>query len=60
MWLLFYEAGVTIVKDILSVQSGVLCVLIGTLYKDMKAKPNILEEYNAREVGVDADERHSS
>ena len=26
------------------------CILMGTVYKDMKLKPNILDEYHAREV----------
>ena len=40
-----------IVNKILNVKNGERCALIGTLYKDMKLKPSILDEVNAREVG---------
>ena len=42
--------AVPYVDKILDLKQGVECVLIGTIYKDMKLKPNILDEYNAREV----------
>ncbi len=38
------------VDKILNLQQNNTCYLIGTLYKDMKLKPNILDEYHAREV----------
>jgi len=39
-------------KNILATEPGQRCVIMGTLYKDMKLKPNILDEYHAREVRV--------
>lgn len=35
--------------QLLDLQSGKKCVVIGTFYKEMKLKPNILDEHNARE-----------
>lgn len=35
---------------ILDMKKGQKCVILGTIYKDMKLKPNILDEYHAREV----------
>jgi hypothetical protein len=34
---------VSMIKDL---PSGLECVVIGTLFKDMKLKPNILDEYD--------------
>ena len=45
-------ASVPIVNKILNVKNGERCVLVGTLYKDMKLKPSILDEVNAREVSI--------
>jgi len=33
-------------KKILEVEAGVECAVIGTLYKDMKLKPSVLDEYS--------------
>jgi DNA polymerase delta subunit 2 len=33
-------------KKILAVEEGVECAVVGTLYKDMKLKPSILDEYS--------------
>ena len=33
-------------ERILEAETGVRCILVGTLYKEMKLKPNILEELN--------------
>jgi DNA polymerase delta subunit 2 len=33
------------VRDILKVEEDVECCVVGTLYKDMKLKPSILDEY---------------
>jgi hypothetical protein len=33
-------------ERILEAENGVRCILVGTLYKEMKLKPNILEELN--------------
>ncbi len=38
------------VEKILLVKPGQRCYVIGTVYKEMKLKPNILDEYHAREV----------
>ena len=32
-------------KKILEVEPGVECAVLGTLYKDMKLKPSVLDEY---------------
>ncbi|BFI30950.1 DNA polymerase delta subunit 2 [Marchantia polymorpha subsp. ruderalis] len=41
-----------IVTNILGLDEGKVCVVIGTLYKQMKLKPNILDEYSKeRSVG---------
>lgn len=47
-WSKLYPAALE-VDDILHVQPDVLCYIVGTLYKDMPMKPNILDEYHARE-----------
>lgn len=36
-------------KSILELKEGQHCVIFGTVYKDMRLKPNILDEYYARE-----------
>ena len=38
-----------LVDRILHVKSGERCIIVGTVYKEMRAKPNILDEYHARE-----------
>ena len=38
-----------LVNRVLDVQQGELCFIVGTIYMDMKLKPNVLEEI-AREV----------
>ncbi len=40
------ESPVKICERILEAETGVRCILVGTIYKDMKLKPNILEELN--------------
>ena len=39
-----------LVDEILKVSQGVRSAIFGTVYKDMKLKPSILDEYHAREV----------
>lgn len=39
----------TMVNKILEVKSNERCIIVGTVYKEMKLKPNILDEYHARE-----------
>eukprot|EP00041_Stephanoeca_diplocostata_P028186 m.789764 g.789764 ORF g.789764 m.789764 type:complete len:484 (-) comp23324_c1_seq2:70-1521(-) len=41
--------GVQIEKKLLDMRAGKKCVIIGTIYKEMKLKPNILDEHHARE-----------
>ena len=38
-------------KNVLDIHKGELCILIGTLYKDMKLKPSILDEYTKAKAG---------
>lgn len=40
---------VPIEKKLLDMRAGKQCVIIGTIYKEMKLKPNILDEHHARE-----------
>ena len=37
-------------KSLGTLAGGAQCIIIGTVYKDMKLKPNILDEHHAREV----------
>lgn len=39
-----------LVDEILKVEQGVKAAIFGTVYKDMKLKPSILDEHHAREV----------
>ena len=39
-----------LVDRILHVKAGQQCIIVGTVYKEMRLKPNILDEYHAREV----------
>jgi DNA polymerase delta subunit 2 len=43
-------ADVTWANSILGIPNDARCVVIGTIYKNMALKPNILDEYHAREV----------
>lgn len=38
------------VDSILKTRAGERCFVVGTLFKDMKAKPSVLDEHHAREV----------
>eukprot|EP00055_Hartaetosiga_balthica_P011964 m.56307 g.56307 ORF g.56307 m.56307 type:complete len:460 (-) comp7794_c0_seq2:140-1519(-) len=38
-----------VVDDILNIKQGQRCIIFGTVYKEMLLKPNILDEYQARE-----------
>lgn len=49
------ELLVPILKSTLDIKQDQKCVLVGTLYKDMKLKPSILKEY-AREVFAEVTE----
>ncbi len=49
--------GVPYVEEILNIEPRKKCYFVGTLFKDMKLKPNILDEYNAREVRKHRDAR---
>eukprot|EP00049_Salpingoeca_infusionum_P006353 m.105579 g.105579 ORF g.105579 m.105579 type:complete len:454 (+) comp13281_c0_seq3:73-1434(+) len=40
---------IPVIDSILDVQTHRRCIIYGTVYKDMKLKPNILDEYHARE-----------
>ena len=46
----FVTHAVKYEDKILRVTTGARCYIIGTVYKEMKLKPNILDEYHAREV----------
>ena len=48
--MLFVTHAVKYEDKILRVTTGARCYIIGTVYKEMKLKPNILDEYHAREV----------
>ena len=43
-------AGPQVQKSLGTLAGGAQCIIIGTVYKDMKLKPNILDEHHAREV----------
>ena len=42
--------GVPLVKNLMDVEPSKRCIILGTVYKEMKLKPNILDEFQAREV----------
>lgn len=48
--LTFVFQDVKVAKNILNIEPGHQVVVIGTLYKDMPLKPNILDDYHAQEV----------
>eukprot|EP01147_Barroeca_monosierra_P007979 gene7979-10050_t len=43
------DKNVKVAKNILNIEPGHQVVVIGTLYKDMPLKPNILDDYHAQE-----------
>eukprot|EP00730_Choanoeca_flexa_P000860 TRINITY_DN10369_c0_g1_i2.p1 TRINITY_DN10369_c0_g1~~TRINITY_DN10369_c0_g1_i2.p1 ORF type:complete len:498 (+),score=85.91 TRINITY_DN10369_c0_g1_i2:29-1495(+) len=48
-WNLDQDGHPVLVDEILKMQKGVKCAIFGTIYKDMKLKPSILDEHHARE-----------
>jgi DNA polymerase delta subunit 2 len=44
--------GVPLVDKLMDIEADKRCIVLGTVYKEMKLKPNILDEFQAREVCV--------
>lgn len=44
------QTGAPVIDSLMAVEPGKRCIVLGTLYKEMKLKPNILDEFQAREV----------